>query len=330
MYTSFEETLAAADGVDVVRLPESVSVADATSALASCDGYYVKASRDELPRELHVTEAFLSAMPKLTVVASYGAGYDTVDADACTRAGIAVVNQAGGNAEAVAQHALGMMLTLLKRMPEADRATRRGKVESRSALMGRELSGRTVGLIGLGHVGARVASLLNVAFGCEVLTFDPFVSADECKARGARKVELDELLRFSDIVSVHCPLNAQTRQMFDAPAYAAMREGALFLSTARGSIHDEGALHDALASGHLAGAGLDVWEVEPPPGDHPLLSLDNVVLTPHTAGVTHESRERVARMAAEAFIAAAKGKLPPRVVNPDAVDAVAKRLRAFD
>jgi D-3-phosphoglycerate dehydrogenase len=324
---AFEPAARRDPALELDCIPLAQSAEAVAAALARCHGYYVRASRDELPKPFHVTAEFVARMPQLLLVASFGAGYDTVDVDACTNAGIAVVNQAGGNAEGVAEHALGMMLALLKRMPEAHVALQAGKVASRNALIGRELTGRTVGIVGLGHVGTRTAQLA-AAFGCRVLAVDPYLDAATCKARGAEKVEMPQLLAQSDIVSVHCPLARDTRGMFGAAAYAAMRPGAIFVTTARGSIHDEAALHQALVSGHLAGAGLDVWEKEPPPAEHPLLAHPAVIATPHTAGVTHESRARVAQMAAEAFVAAAAGRVPPRLLNPQVLPRYGERWAA--
>ncbi len=297
------------------------------AALERCHGYYVRASRDELPGPLHVRQALLARLPKLLLVASYGAGYDTIDVEACTRAGVAVVNQAGGNAEGVAEHTLGMMLGLLKRIPETHAALKAGAVARRDAFMGRELVGRSVGIVGLGHVGTRTAQLVGV-FGCRILAYDPYLDAATCRARGAEKVDLAQLLAECDLVTLHCPLTDETRGMFGSAAFAAMRQGAIFITTARGSIHDEAALHQALVSGHLAGAGLDVWQKEPPPADHPLLSHPAVIASVHTAGVTHESRGRVARMAAEAFLEAAAGRVPPRMLNPEVLARYAERWSA--
>lgn len=315
MHEAFERVIAADVRVRVERIGLDQPHEAIHAALQRCHGYYVTASRDELPASFHATTSFLERMPELLLAVSMGAGYDTIDVDACTQAGVAVVNQAGGNAEGVAEHALAMILALLKRIPEAGAALKAGTVKRREAFMGRELAGRTVGLVGLGHAGARTARYLH-AFACRVLACDPYLDAATCKARGAAKTELADLLRESDIVSVHCPLTRETRGMLGAAAFAAMRPGAIFVSTARGGIHDEAALHQALADGRLGGAGLDVWAKEPPPPGHPLLSHPAVIASVHTAGVTHESRERVARMAAEAFVEAAAGRVPPRLLNP--------------
>jgi D-3-phosphoglycerate dehydrogenase len=322
MHEAFLDVVGRAPSLDVRTL--DVPEAEVAAVLAETHGYYVSSARNELPLPFHVTDDLIAKMPSLLLAVTYGAGYDTVDVDACTRAGIAVVNQAGGNAEGVAEHALGMMLALLKRMPETHLAMRAGGIKEREAFMGRELAGRTVGIIGLGHVGSRTATYLK-AFGCRVLAYDPYLDEDTCAERGAKKTELTALLAQSDIVSVHCPLNSETEGMLGAKEYALMPQDAILVNTARGGIPQEDALFEALESGHLAGAGLDAWAVEPPPADHPLLGHPRVIGTVHTGGVTYESRARVAEMAGEAFVAAAAGALPPRIVNPEVIPAYIER-----
>ena len=162
-----------------------------------------------------------------------------------------------------------------------------------------------------------------------VLAYDPYVEAEEIARRGARSVTFDELLSQSDIVSIHCPRTGETMGMIDTRASVRMKKGALFVTTARGGIHDEAALFDALKSGHLAGAGLDVWEKEPPPLQHPLLTLDNVIATYHTAGVTVEERRAVAAEGAEQVIGLLKGSRPPRLVNPEIWPGYRARLEAI-
>ncbi|MFT8244803.1 NAD(P)-dependent oxidoreductase [Roseomonas sp. BN140053] len=324
---AFLDTAAGLPGLEVLRIASDLPDAELLARLAACHGYYVTSARDEVPHRWHVSADLLAQLPRLLLAVSYGAGFDTIDAAACTAAGVAVVNQAGGNAEAVAEHALALIIALRKRVPEAHAAMRAGAAGRREDFMGRDLAGATVGLVGLGHAGTRAAQLL-AAFRCRVLAVDPFLDAAECARRGAAKVELPELLARSEVVSLHCPLDASTRGLFGAKAFAAMRPGTVFVSTARGGIHDEAALHAALQSGHLGGAGLDVWEREPPPADHPLLHHPRVLASPHTAGVTWESRSAIGRMAAEAFAAAARGALPPRLVNPAVADRFQSRWHA--
>jgi D-3-phosphoglycerate dehydrogenase len=165
------------------------------------------------------------------------------------------------------------------------------------------------------------------AFSMAVLATDPYLTAQEIEHRGATPVAMDELLARSDIVSLHCPRNKETLGMFDGAAFRAMKQGALFITTARGGIHDEAALAHALQTGHLRGAGLDVWSVEPPPADHHLLAMDNVVATHHTAGVSHEARYNIAKIAAEQIVLLAGGNRPPRLVNPEVWPVYAQRFR---
>lgn len=294
--------------------------------LSQADIYHISAAKDEVPPTWLVTRELIRRCPNLICVSTSGAGYDTVDVQACTEAGILVVNQAGGNANSVAEHAFGLMLAVSRRIVESDTKLKTEAGFSREDLMGRELSGKVLGLVGLGHIGRRTAQLAQ-AFGMHVLVSDPYLDDDAIKARGGVRVSLDELLASSDIVSLHCPLSSDTVGLFDAKAFQKMKLGALFISTARGGIHDEAALHDALASGHLAGAGLDVWQVEPPASDHPLLSLPNVVSTFHTAGVTHEGRKNVATMAAEQILEICTGKEPGRMINKTAYPQFCARLR---
>jgi D-3-phosphoglycerate dehydrogenase len=226
----------------------------------------------------------------------------------------------------VAEHALGMLLTLSKRILEGDRALRRQANVSRNALMGTEVQGKTIGIVGLGNVGRRIAALCNGLLAMKVLAYDPYLTAAEMAARGGEKVELDELLRRSDYVSISCPLTKQSRGMIGAREFAAMQPHAYFITTARGFIHDEDALLEALRDKRIAGAGLDVWAKEPPPPEHPLLQFDNVLASPHTAGVTKEARENMGRIAAEQMLDALDGKRPPRIINPEVWPDYTKRF----
>ena len=327
-HPNFLATCALDPALEVVHIPLEVSVGEAVQALSACHGYYVMAARDELPAPLHVHAELLGKLPNLLMAASYGAGYDTCVPQDCTEAGVLLVNQAGGNAEGVAEHAVGMMLACLKRMPEAHAAMIAGTARNRAMLLGRELRGRVVGLVGGGNVGARVTEIIRAAFGCRVLICDPFMDAASIAALGAEKVEMAALLAQTDVISLHCPLTPATRGLIDAAAFTGMKPGVVFVTTARGSIHDEAALLAALNSGQVASAGLDVWEVEPPPTDHPLLHHPAVIASQHTAGVTQESRANITRIAALAFSELAAGRMPPRVVNPGVTPRFAARYAA--
>jgi D-3-phosphoglycerate dehydrogenase len=288
--------------------------------------YQIGSTRDELPPRFHLDSSFIARAPDLLLVSTNGVGYDTVDVSACTDAGILVVNQAGGNREAVAEHALGMLLALSKRIPETNFVMRREYPISRVAYIGYDLFGKTIGIIGLGNVGGRIAQLCHGLFAMTVLAYDPYLTAAQFAERGAEKVGLDDLLRRSDFVSVNCPLTSETRGMIGAAQFALMQPEAYLISTARGHIHDEVALAEALQEKHLAGAGLDVWATEPPPCDHPLLKFDNVLVSPHTAGVTKETRFNMGRIAAEQILDAIDGKPVGRKVNPEVWPGYARRF----
>jgi D-3-phosphoglycerate dehydrogenase / 2-oxoglutarate reductase len=302
--------------------PDDVSAPILTAAHV----YQIGAARDELARHFHVDADLLRRAPNLLLVSSNGAGFDPVDVEACTAAGVVVVNQSGGNANSVAEHAVGMLLTLSKRIIEADRALRRDPNVNRNALMGTEAQGKTIGIVGLGNVGRRIAELCKGLLGMKVLAYDPYLTAVAMADRGGEKVELDELLRRSDYVSISCPLTKESRGMIGAREFAAMQRHAYFITTARGFIHDEAALLDALRDKRIVGAGLDVWSKEPPPPDHPLLQFDNVLASPHTAGVTKEARINMGRIAAEQILDALDGKRPPRIINPEVWPDYARRF----
>jgi D-3-phosphoglycerate dehydrogenase len=322
----FAEILAQRPDIRLDRLENETADEVAAPVLAAAHVYQVGSTRGELARKFHVDAALIERAPDLLIVSTNGAGYDTVDVKACSDAGILVLNQSGGNREAVAEHALGMLLTLSKRIMETNQAMRRTHPINRTAYMGNDVHGKTIGIIGLGNVGSRIAELCRGLFAMQVLAYDPYLSAEQCEGRHAAKVSLDELLRESDFVSVNCPLTAETRGMVGAAQFALMRKGAYFITTARGHIHDEAALADALQRGHIGGAGLDVWATEPPPREHPLLQFDNVLVSPHTAGVTKETRHNMGKIAAIQVLDAIDGKPVKRIVNPDVWPLYARRF----
>jgi D-3-phosphoglycerate dehydrogenase / 2-oxoglutarate reductase len=326
----YADVLAQRPDVRLDRLENDADDAAAAPILADAHAYQVGSARDELAAKYHVHKDLLARTPNLLLVSTHGAGYDTVDVKACTAAGVLVVNQSGGNAESVAEHVLAMLLCLSKRVLETDRALRREDGVRRDAFMGMEALGKTIGIVGIGNVGRRVAELCRGLLRMRALAYEPYLSAPEIAARGAEKVDLEALLRRADYVSINCPLTEETRGMIGTREYALMQPHAYFITTARGFIHDEAALLEALRQKRIAGAGLDVWSKEPPPRDHPLLQLDNVLASPHTAGVTREARANMGRIAAEQLIDSLDGKRPPRIVNPEAWPAYAQRfVRTF-
>lgn len=321
----FDQLIDAEPGIGLSVLPARGDDARTLAGLKTAHAYHVSAARDELPRQWFVNAELISQCPDLVCVSSGGAGYDTVDVPACTAAGIAVVNQAGGNAASVAEHTYALLLAVQRRVVESHQRLRHDTGFSREDLMGHEIHGTVIGLVGIGQIGTRVARIAQ-GFGMRVIAHDPLLDADTIRSRGAEPVGLAELLAQSDVVSLHCPLDASTRGLIDARAFAAMKPGAVFISTARGGIHDEAALYDALQGGHLRGAGLDVWQQEPPSRDAPLLGLPNVVATFHTAGVTHEARRNVAQSSATQLIAMLRGERPPQLLNPEVWPVAAARI----
>ncbi len=314
-------------GVALTLLDSNASEDSVWPMIEAALGYQIGSAKDELPERYWADDAFLARTPQLLAICAHGAGYDTLDLGDCTAAGVVVCNQAGGNAEAVAEHTLGMMLSLSKHIHEANLLMRRNRNWSREQFRGRDLRSKTLGIVGIGHIGQRVAELCGGPLGMRVLAYDPLLTEAEIRSRHAEPAAFDALLAASDVVSVHCPLNDETRGMFGRQAFSAMREGSYFLITARGGIVDEAALVEALAEGPLAGAGIDVFNVEPPPLDHPLLTFDNVILTPHTAGITDDARVTTALGAANQWRALAAGQVPPRIVNPEVWPRFRKRYR---
>ena len=219
-------------------------------------------------------------------MSSNGAGYDTIDVDACTRQGIIVVNQSGGNKEAVAEHALAMLLTLSKRIIEVDRRMRRAPDIPRNAFIGTELLDKTIGIIGIGNVGGAAGGVVQGPVPHARAGLRPISDARRRSRRRERRRSRrwTKCCAQADYVSVNAPYTKETRNLMGARAFALMQPHAYFVTTARGGIHDEDALADALTKKQIAGAGLDVWEDEPPPHDHRLMAFDNVLVSPHTAG----------------------------------------------
>ncbi|MBT3304933.1 MAG: hydroxyacid dehydrogenase [Alphaproteobacteria bacterium] len=271
--------------------------------------------------------ALIERCPDLLALSVSGTGYDTYDVEACTENGILVVNQAGANAESVAQHVVGMMLVLSKQIIQGDRQMRIGPDGwGRDDFKGRELTGRTIGIIGLGNVGRRVSALAGKMFNMTVLAYDPYITEDDFYERGAKPVGFDDIFSQSDFVSVNCPLTEETTNMIGDREYRMMKPSAFFVTTARGGIHDEAALAAVLSDGLMAGAGLDVFDPEPPASSHPLLAFDNVIVSPHVAGITDDSTFNMASWAAEQWVTLFQGHRPPRLINPEAWDLYCERF----
>lgn len=323
---AFDQHMSGLKDVDVSVCQYSDDEQKTLALFKEAHVYHICAARDEVPSQWWVDEALLQKMPNLLCASTSGAGYDPVDVEACNRHGVLVVNQSGCNANSVAEHAIGLLLSVKHRITESDRVMRANAYTTREDLMGNDIRGLTIGIVGVGNIGTRMAQLAK-AFDMTVLGVDPYLTDDEIRKRGAIPVTLEQLLARSDVVTVHCPRTPETLNSFGAEKFRAMKKGAVFIATARGGIHDEQALYEALRDKHLSGAGLDVWSVEPPSPDNPLLSLPNVTATYHTAGVKHEARGNAAAMGAAQIEVVLRGERPPRLVNPEVLPVFLERYK---
>jgi len=258
----------------------------------------------------------MAACKQLKVVGRHGVGLDTVDIPAATRLVVAVVHAPGSNSQAVAEHALMLMLNCVKRTLAVDKATRAadwGAPRSGNT----ELAGKTLGIVGVGNVGRRVAKFAG-AIGMRVLGYDKYVADDELRRRGAEPVaSLEALLAHVDVLTCHTPLTPETKHMINEKSLGLMKPGAIFINTSRGPVQDERALFEALTRGKLAAAGLDVWEDEPTSRDNPMLNLQNVVCSSHVAGVTREATRQAAMQVSGEMLRVLRGERPDVLVNPD-------------
>ncbi|MCW3474105.1 phosphoglycerate dehydrogenase [Limobrevibacterium gyesilva] len=272
-----------------VDVKTGLSPADLRGLIGGYDGLAVRSSTK-------VTKELLEAAPNLKVVGRAGIGVDNVDVKSATARGVVVMNTPYGNAITTAEHAIAMMFALARQIPEASTSTKAGKWE-KNRFMGVELFGKTLGLIGCGNIGSIVADRAH-GLKMRVIAFDPYLTEKRALDLGVEKVELDDLIARADIISLHTPLTESTRNILSRAAIARMRKGVRIVNCARGGLLDEAALAEALKSGHVAGAALDVFETEPATAS-PLFGLENVVCTPHLGAATAEAQENVALQVAE-------------------------------
>ena len=295
--------------VEVVHNPHGAELRD---AMTRAEAVVVRATP--------INAEFLSYSDKLAIVARHGVGYDAVDVPELSKRGIPLTVTADANALSVAEHAMMLMLSLAKQVRVFDDNTRAFKWSTTDAPTAWDLSGMTVLVVGFGRIGGRVARLCH-AFGMDVLVCDPNVPMNTVKGAGFRYAKtLEAGLAEADWVTMHCPSNAQNRGMVNASFLAAMKPGAHFVNTARGTLVDENALAAALTSGHVAGAGLDVFEVEPVNAPNPLFGIPNVLMTPHSAAGTVQGMRRMGLSAVGSIIAHFTGQLDlDNVINPEAL-----------
>jgi len=280
-----------------------------------------------IARKIEVRAEEMDHAPRCKVISRHGVGLDTVDIGEATRRGILVTYTPGANRESVAELALTFMLSLARRIPQAQAAIRSipkdpGEFYAhvrRFNLTGNDLEGKSLGIIGTGRIGSTVAKKCVAAFDMKVKGYDPYVSAEAMKSFGVEKAErLGDMLPEIDFLTIHCPLTPETKEMVGKIELALIKKGAYVVHTARGGIIDEQALYEALSSGHISGAGIDVWEMEPPDPEDPLLNHPKVIGTPHIAGTTEEALFRCGIAVVEEVLTAAQGKMPRWPVNPEA------------
>ena len=268
---------------------------------------------------IRMSGELIEAGEKLQAISRTGAGFDNVDVEAATRRGVIVSSSIGANTHTVAEHTLALILALAKALPALDRETRAGNWKSRHSYLPRDLRGGVLGAIGFGRIGQEVARACAEVFGMRVIAHDAYLP-EAAKAPPAPWVTfcgLEDLLEKSDVVTIHVPLAADTKGMINAARIARMKAGALIVNTSRGGIIDEQALAAALAEGRLGGAGIDVFEKEPPAADNPLLASPRAILTPHAAALTRECTVRMAVLAAERVLQQFAGLVPDNVANPE-------------
>jgi D-3-phosphoglycerate dehydrogenase len=266
--------------------------------------------------QTRLTASLLAAAPNLLGIGRVGVGLDNIDVDAASKLGIVVIAPLDANATSVAELAFGFLLALARKIPAADRSTKAGGWD-RKGCTGMEVDGKTLALCGFGRIGRKVA-LMARAFGMATVVFDPFVKSDSpalAETGSTLAPTLPEALARADFVSIHSPLTPETRRMFNASAFAAMKKGAFLINTSRGGVVDEAALLEALRSGHLGGAALDVRETEPPAAKSGLEQLDNVILAPHVGAFTVEAQRRTMEAVADDLDNLLSGRPAKNCVN---------------
>ena len=272
---------------------------------------------------LNVTDEVLAGMKSVEVIGRHGAGMDILDLEAATRRNIPVVFTPEGPTESTAEHAFTLMMGAVRKLTFLDRETRSGNFHIRDLVVGRELYGAKVGVVGFGHIGQRFAAMCRDGLSMQVYGFDPFVNPAQVEAWGA--IPMEDLIQMAsevDVLSLHCPHTPETHHLVNDRVLEALGPDGYLINASRGPVVDEAALVAALQEGRLGGAGLDVFDPEPPADDNPLFQLDNVVLTPHLASFTEEGRQRMGMMVAEDVIRVLRGEKPVFPANSDVINKI--------
>jgi len=274
----------------IVEKQTGLSKDELVSALHDCDGLIVRS-------ETKVTAEILEATPNLRVIGRAGVGVDNIDVPAATVNGVVVMNAPDGNTITTAEHTIALLISLARSIPQANASIKSGRWE-RKRFIGVELQGKMLGIVGLGRIGRVVASRAR-AMGMTIIAYDPFIAQDQARDLEIELAPLDQVYARADFLTVHTPLTAETRGIIGREVLSKMKPGARIINCARGGLVDEDALYEAIKNGSIAGAALDVFSQEPPPADHPLLALDQVITTPHLGASTTEAQEGVAFTVAE-------------------------------
>jgi D-3-phosphoglycerate dehydrogenase len=311
-------------GAGELIFPQPQNAQGILAAIGECDALVV--------RNTPISRAILEAGPRLRVVGRHGVGHDSVDSAAAGTLGIPVVYTPAANTESVAEITVAFILMLGRKIHQAHAAMRSGRLLSdtvtlsvmaqRGELASFDVWGKTLGVVGVGRIGSTVARKMTAAFNVRVLGYDPYLPAEVLAGYGVQKVDrLEDMLPECDFLTLHCPGGAETRHMIDAARLACLKPGAYLVNTARGTIVEEAALVEALASGRLAGAAIDVYDPEPPLPGCPLLRLDNVIVTPHFCAMTEESLRNMGLAVAQGVLDALAGRRPQYLVDEAAWDA---------
>jgi D-3-phosphoglycerate dehydrogenase / 2-oxoglutarate reductase len=271
-------------------------------------------------RLFNVDDRFLERAKHLKVIAKHGVGVDNIDCKAASRRKIPVIYTPAANANAVAEHTLALMLALSRQIEPAALAVKQGRFNDRNLFQGVELAGKTIGVVGLGRIGSRVATMAALGLQMIVRAYDPFLSQSDYSGPAILEASLESVLREADYLTLHVPLTPDTRYLINSETLKTVKLGCRIINTARGALIDELALVGALREGAVAGAGLDVFEDEPLPSSHPFCQLPNVVLTPHISSSTSEALGRMAIQSAQGVLDVLHGKKPEHVVNPEVFD----------
>ena len=296
------------DGIFDIIIPENSSQKALLSAVSQAEGIILRTTSS-------VTAEVIAAAPRLKIISRTGAGVDNVDVQAASDRGILVCNLPAVNNLSVAEHTIAMILSLAKDLPAMDRAVRKCDWGQRNSGRAVELEGKTLGIIGMGNIGSLVARKCRLGLGMKILAYDPYV-ADKFAAEDYRFVSsLPELFAQADVVSLHCPNISETQDMVGRELLFSMKSGAWLVNCARGGVVNEQALYEVLRDRKIAGAALDVFMKEPPPEDCPLLTLDNVIVSPHSAALSQEATVRMSTEAAQAVVDFFCGRRPKHVYN---------------